>query len=236
MAYARLASGFRPGGPNTSLATGDGAPATFGPDKTKSYELGLKGNVLDHTLIIDLSAYYIQFQNIQISLSTIDLIGYLGNGPDAQSKGVDFASTYRPIKGLAIGVAGSFNRATFVGANAGAGINVGDVLPYTAHFSGDLNAEYEFPMFPGYRGVLGGDMSYVGQRLGSPTNNGPGTVFPAYAEANAHAGVKFDTWTINVYGRNLADRRGVLGNTFGAINELALITPRTIGFEARKIF
>jgi len=65
MIYARLASGYRPGGPNPS----PGVPPEFGPDKTKNYELGVKADFLDHTLSIDTSVYYIDWKNIQVFLS-----------------------------------------------------------------------------------------------------------------------------------------------------------------------
>ncbi len=45
MVYARLASGYRPGGPNPT-ASAFGLPLEFGPDKTQSYEIGLKGTSL----------------------------------------------------------------------------------------------------------------------------------------------------------------------------------------------
>ena len=66
MAYARFASGYRPGGPN---AIPD-APPTFAPDKTNNYELGVKGDFFAHTLSIDASIYYIDWKDIQITLYT----------------------------------------------------------------------------------------------------------------------------------------------------------------------
>ena len=67
MAYARVASGYRPGGPNIS---GIGVPAQYQPDKTKNYEMGLKGDMLGRTLSIDASVYYIDWSNIQVRLIT----------------------------------------------------------------------------------------------------------------------------------------------------------------------
>ena len=64
MVYARLASGYRPGGPN-GLAVG--VPASFGPDKTDNYEVGVKGQMAHGRISVDASVYYINWQNIQLA-------------------------------------------------------------------------------------------------------------------------------------------------------------------------
>jgi outer membrane receptor protein involved in Fe transport len=46
MLYARLASGYRPGGSNELNAL---LPARYEPDTTRNYEIGVKGNVFDHS-------------------------------------------------------------------------------------------------------------------------------------------------------------------------------------------
>lgn len=58
MVYARLASGYRAGGPNPT-STVFGLPPSFQPDKTANYEIGFKGAVLDHALSFDASVYYV---------------------------------------------------------------------------------------------------------------------------------------------------------------------------------
>src|SRR6185437_1017128 len=45
--YARLASGYRPGGPNENQGV-PGIPSTYQADKTKDYEVGLKAETSDH--------------------------------------------------------------------------------------------------------------------------------------------------------------------------------------------
>jgi len=75
--YATYAKGFRPGGANAPLPafcqgqgglsqTGypNGAPLTYGPDTTQSYELGAKNN-FNNRLKLASSVYYIRWQNIQ---------------------------------------------------------------------------------------------------------------------------------------------------------------------------
>src|SRR6202035_1947200 len=49
MVYARIASGYRPGGPNVNVEMYH-LPLTYAADKTHNYEIGVKGDFLDHVL------------------------------------------------------------------------------------------------------------------------------------------------------------------------------------------
>jgi outer membrane receptor protein involved in Fe transport len=40
--------------------------------------------------------------------------------------------------------------------------------------------------------------------------NGVRQEFPSYTKTDLHAGVRFDTWTVNAYVNNVTDRRGLL--------------------------
>src|SRR6185312_9647776 len=51
MAYARVASGYRAGGPNPAF----GVPPQYAPDKTYNYELGVKADQWDHKISFDAS-------------------------------------------------------------------------------------------------------------------------------------------------------------------------------------
>src|SRR5689334_8444913 len=62
MVYARVATGYRPGTLNSIYL---GVPPSSQPDKTANYDLGLKGSFLDSRLSLDVSAYYIDWKNIQ---------------------------------------------------------------------------------------------------------------------------------------------------------------------------
>ena len=62
--YARVASGYRPGGPNPGASFG--FPGTFKADKTVNGEVGIKGFLFSKILSYDASVYYIDWTNIQI--------------------------------------------------------------------------------------------------------------------------------------------------------------------------
>jgi len=94
MIYARAASGYRPGGPNPAAAA-LGIRETFAPDTTRNYELGIKGNALDRAISYDLSAYRINWSDIQLSLiDPSNGLGYNINAGRAKSQGIELSGEF----------------------------------------------------------------------------------------------------------------------------------------------
>jgi iron complex outermembrane recepter protein len=246
MVYARLASGFSPGGGNIPQA---GTPPQYGPEKTSNYEIGTKADFLDHTLSVDASAYYIKFRDIQLTFvnPAIDS-SYIANVGSAKSQGVELSVESRPVRGLRLAAWVVFSDAELTEIPSGvtlAGIlaSPGDSLPDSSRFSGNVSVDQEFPLFGAVTGFVGATESYLGQREGAYGNvNGIyGTerfVSPAYAKMDLRAGAKYDSWTANFFVNNATDRRGLISgddqNAFANIRYI--IQPRTIGLSIAKSF
>jgi iron complex outermembrane recepter protein len=241
MVYARLASGYRPGGPNASASVLLGAPASFKPDKTINYEVGAKGDFLDHLLTLDLSAYYIQWKDIQLNLATPQNFQYTGNGSNAKSEGVDLALTARPLTGLTISSWVSYNEAVLTEAmppgSTAYGV-VGNRLPNTSRWSGNLSLQQDFPLSASANGFVGGQVSYVGDRLGPFQSTALRQDLGSYTKTDLRGGIKYDSWTTSVYVNNVADTRGTLGGGLGYLIPYAFfyIQPRTVGLNVSKTF
>ena len=73
VAYVRVATGYRPGGPNVvaiNPATGEQfAPSTFEADTLTSYEAGFKAETADRRLALDLAAYLIDWNDMHVSVT-----------------------------------------------------------------------------------------------------------------------------------------------------------------------
>jgi iron complex outermembrane receptor protein len=242
MVYARLASGYRPGGPNVN-STLNQLP-TFGPDKTQNYEIGVKGDALDHILSFDASLYYIDWKDIQLQL--IDPVAHVAvyvNASRAKSQGLELSATARPLKGLTVAAWISLNDAVltepFPATSQEYGAS-GDRLPDSSRFSGNLSVDQTFPIVDRLNGFVGAATSYVGDRLGVFTVRAAPQRqdLAAYVKTDLRAGVKLDTWTGNLFVNNIADRRGLLTGGLGtAITEnYYYIQPRTIGLFVSKVF
>jgi iron complex outermembrane recepter protein len=246
MVYERIASGYRPGGPNT-LVTGVDVPPTYQHDTTRNYEVGMKTELFDRRMTLDAAAFYVAWSNIQVQILNVATgTVYNGNAGTAKSAGVELAVALMPIEGLTINVTGNYDDAILTQTVASLG-NDGDRLPYSAKTSLNLSAEDKFPITSQVQGFVGASVTRVGNRIGDFTG-GPGQLrldYPAYTTVDLHAGVDVRKFTINAYVRNVGNERGILSSTTregvtydtpGAIFTTAIITPRTVGVSLSKEF
>ena len=235
MAYARFASGYRAGGPNTP---GPGVPLQFNPDTTKNYEVGLKGDVAHHTVTFDVSLYYIDWSDIQLPL-TKGFNSYTANGGRAESQGIEISGEWQPVAGttFAAWVAPSEAELTqaFPTGTSAYGVS-GDRLPFSTRFSGHVSLNQDYPLSTRVSGSFGVAVGYVGDREGVFTGTATRQVYPAYAKVDAHNGLKFDSWSLGAYVNNLTDRRGLLSGGLGTTLPYAFnyIQPRTVGLTVAK--
>lgn len=245
MAYVRVASGFRPGGPNVGVPPGLGAPLTFGPDKLVNYELGLKSLMLNQRMSVDVDVFYIDWSKVQLT-TTADGFSFLGNGGKATSKGLEASWSYRPLSGLTLSANTSYTKAELAADTPAGSIYglKGDPLPYVPKWSANLGADYNFPLGrDGWSGFVGGNYSYVGAREADfNTVPAPRLHLAGYNTIDLHAGVNYANWTVELYAKNLANKRGItsmwpetispVGGTFQATYQ----TPRTVGLSASVDF
>jgi outer membrane receptor protein involved in Fe transport len=242
MVYLRLASGYRAGGSNQGIP---GVPPEYGPDKTQNYELGAKGDFLDHKLSFDASIYYIAWKDIQLSfIDPQNFMAYNGNGGRAKSQGVELSIKVAPLQGLAIAAWVAYNQAEltedFPAAVVAAGEFglAGDRLPFSNRYSGYVSVDQKFPLGAAWSGFVGGDLSYVGDRVGFFAPTSQRTLFPAYGKADLRAGVTYNSWTATFFANNVADKRAPIAGGLGYFPPSAFeyIQPRTVGLNVSKGF
>ncbi|WP_260928415.1 TonB-dependent receptor [Novosphingobium sp. 9] len=244
MVYARVASGYRPGGPNLVPVTS--ANRTFGPDRTTNYDLGLKGQIVDHLLSVDLSVFDIEWSKIQLSQTDDSGFSFTGNGGKARSRGVEASTTLTPWQGMS--ATGTF---TYTDATLREDVDVatlyglkGDRLPYSAKYAGSIDLEQHFVLPGNVNAYVGGTMAYVGNRYSDFTRSASAVRFemPAFTTYSLRAGIENDGWTYSLYVRNLTDKLGfVSGSARDTITRTGtyaagVIQPRTIGLSIGKDF
>ncbi len=242
MIYARLASGYRPGGINQGDLAG--LPPTFSPDKTQNYEIGLKGSFLNNRLFLDGSVYYIDWKDIQLSLvNPLNGQNYFTNGSHAKSEGVELSIRLQATKRLQVNGWAVWNNAQLTEAmplpeQGGVNGPAGARLPFSSQLSANAAVNYEFPVGV-LDGVVGSTVSQVGKRVGVfVADDSPRQVFPAYTRMDVHAGVRTDEWTFDLYLNNVTDKRGLLGGGNGTITPTAfqVMQPRTVGVSVARTF
>jgi len=252
MVYARVATGYRPGGPNAVCGNQDGGfdiPCQYRSDKTTNYELGAKGDFFGRTLSYDMSVYDIDWKDIQVvQVVPLGTFNYNSNASRARSRGVELSFESRPLDGLTLALWSTWTDAVL---RQGFSSQIvvygarGDRLPYSSRFSARFSADQEMRLTGDVRAFLGASISYVGDRVGEfvPTaEEAPlRQKYPGYAQTDLHMGVKSEAWRVSVFFQNVADRRGVTGGGYNNQSNFDqywfnYIQPRTIGLSLERTF
>jgi len=207
MAYAQFSTGFKGGGVNPRPFFVQQA-VPFNPETLESYEIGVKADLLDRRVRLNVAGFFSQYKDMQLTLANCTAIAGAGfgvpcampvNAGDADVKGIEVETLITPIDGLSIDGSfsyldfeykefGSFTSGTttvFVGGPTN--INApqfGDYPPFTPKWKASVGAQYEIDL--GSAGSLTPrfDASYQGTIFTNATNR-PTNRIDAYTLANA---------------------------------------------------
>ncbi|MBV8308148.1 MAG: TonB-dependent receptor, partial [Gammaproteobacteria bacterium] len=241
MVYGRIATGYRPGGPNAlPVPVPPGVESTYKSDKTTNYELGTRTDLLDRRLSVDVDVFLVDWKDIQL-LEFISPYSFNSNGGTARSKGVEWALALTPVTGLTFKLTGAYIDAYLTSPAVTTGGNTGDPLPYAPKWSSSLDGAYTWRAFGDFNAFVGATWSYVGSRYNdfSATFGAAGFApdvrpqLPSYNTIDLRAGLESGRWTFELYGRNIGDTRGITYyNNSGTPNfggSVSYVQPRTIG-------
>jgi outer membrane receptor protein involved in Fe transport len=235
MLYARIATGYRPGGANKIAPD---APPTFGPDTTLNYEIGLKSEWLEKRVLFNLTGFYIDWQDTQVTGVTPLYLTYISNAGAAKSKGAELTTSFVPVSGLTLGLNATYTDAYLTVDAPALGGLAGDPLPSIPKMSGSLTLDYEHSLGSDLKGEFSAVWRYVGARNtafpGDPTVSG-NYHLPSYATLDLSAGVSRAAWTARLYARNVTNRYTYLfivppgGEESPSAN--VILQPRTYGLS-----
>jgi outer membrane receptor protein involved in Fe transport len=228
--------------PDTPVAP---TKTTYGSDQVNNYELGAKTSWLDGALVLDMTGFYIDWKNIPLQVQDrLGLFKYLDNIGDARIYGVETSLAARPADFLTLRSAITWNKASLQNAydpqNGRPPVEPGDQLPGAPEwtisnavtgrwFVADLAPVVT--LVHRYEGKSPSNLSYRDISKGG------------YHQFDLRAGVKLGSIGVTLFGRNLADERGIT-----AVQPYAratggdpyrrdfVITPRTLGLELEYLF
>lgn len=238
--YARVATGFRPGGPNVLPPGSPPEIASYDADELTSYEIGLRTGTSSGAFSLDMAAFFLDWDDIQL-FASIGGVGVNANGGTAESKGLELTATARPVDGLSLLFTAAYTDAELTeDTDPLVGGLDGDPLPYVPELTLALGGDYEWSVFGDATAYVGGQVAYTGERPSNFDNRtgalptDPIQETDDYTTLDLRAGFLFDHWSVELYGRNVTDEEGindintdlVLPN--GAVG-LGVIRPRTIG-------
>ncbi len=100
LVYGLYSEGFRFGTPNTQGLSAFPVPAGSESDSLKNYEIGVRSNLAGGKLLLDATAFYVDWSDIQLRLLTPDDFNYAANGGAATIKGLETSITFSPTPQL----------------------------------------------------------------------------------------------------------------------------------------
>jgi iron complex outermembrane receptor protein len=250
LTYTTVAKGYREGGPLYSFpstcaedlaALGLSTPPTaYRPDSIWNYELGAKSEWLEHRLSMNGAVYYIDWTNIQQTI-TLPTCGFdfVGNFGKASSKGGEFEMTYDPTRALKLTLGFSYNEAKLTSTIPGAAGQAGQTLEYAPRWMGAASAEYVRAIDADTTAYLRGDFSSTSREDASYNSQSIYYNIAGYSLLNLRLGVKHLAWTGSLFVTNALNRHAEtelpLSNAVDLPTQrrIALKRPRTIGLDIR---
>jgi len=110
MAYLRVATGYRPGGPNVVILNTP-VPPTVDADTLTNYEIGLKSEFLDRRALVNVSAFHIDWKDIQ-QVQGFGGVSGLTNAGDATVDGLELESRMFVTNSFQLGLNAAYTDST----------------------------------------------------------------------------------------------------------------------------
>jgi outer membrane receptor protein involved in Fe transport len=220
--YVNVSKGYRLGGINAPVpaeqcavdlhAFGlDQAPDNYQPDKLWNYEVGAKSRFFDNQLSVNVSAYDIEWDKIQLDvpLKTCGF-DYFANVGHARSVGFETEILERLTPDLTLGFTGVYDDATFTQAEANLGIRNGDIVPGSPKWSVTLSADYEKQLTDLYGFFARANWQFIGTSHGTFVRDNQDYQRPNYNLFGASIGLTYDNWEFSIFTKNLFDEKKVI--------------------------
>ncbi|GAC03743.1 TonB-dependent receptor [Paraglaciecola chathamensis] len=159
MTYVQYSTGFKGGGVNSRPSFAFHA-VPFEPETLDAYEVGFKGDLLDNTLRLNLSAFFNNYQDIQVTLSDCSHLNVdeipggnactlQANAGEAEIKGLEAEVTWYPTDDLIIDFSASTLDFKYTDVAISTGLSNTDITPYTPEVQASLGMQYYFELKSG---------------------------------------------------------------------------------------
>jgi iron complex outermembrane receptor protein len=248
MTYVSISTGFKGGGTNPRPFIASQIQP-FGTEELTAYEVGFKSDWLDHSLRVNVAAFYNDYKNLQVVL--LSCPQYSGgnaaipcaapvNGGHADIYGVELELAYH-IGGFGLDGSYSHQHFEYKSVDPATGIGLNDIAPGFQADKWSLGAQYEWRVNSASAIVPRLDWSWNGGYY-TNANNDANSWLPGYHLLNGRITYRNDPgkWDVAVVGSNLSnglwytqifDLTGLSGAKYGIPS-----APRQFSVEFKKHF
>ncbi|MEI9945989.1 MAG: TonB-dependent receptor [Chitinophagaceae bacterium] len=230
--YVSYSRGFRAGG-FTQLSSDPSQPPLFSfkPEYSNNYEIGLKNNLLNNRLRLNIALFYANITNAQVpTLILPDAVTITKNAGKLNTKGIELELSAKPVKNLEIEYNLGYTDAKYktlklsvYGSEQDFKDNKQVFTPVT---TSSLAAQYSFDLGTSQllKFVVRGEWMALGKHYFDLANT---IQQSAYSLLNTRAGITSKNYDIILWVRNLTDQKYIsYAYDFGAVH---LGAPQTYG-------
>lgn len=163
--YASFSTGFKSGGFQYVPFTVAAASVTFEPEEIKAYEAGIKTEWLDRRVGLNVSAYYYDYDNLQVSSITLndagDPVTAINNAASSKIQGIDFEGRVSLSRNFRLNGTLGLLDAKYDEYTDGGKDFSDTALVRAPEYSFSLGAEWEYPISDSIDMTLRADYSYL---------------------------------------------------------------------------
>jgi iron complex outermembrane receptor protein len=153
--YAKLSRGFKSGGFDGGFSSSNDELLPVDPEDVVALEVGIKAALLQHSLQLNTSAYFYQWNDFQSQVSQLrggipQLV--LDNAGDAEIAGIEMALSWLPMERLSIGAGLNYFFKSEIVESLDSSL-VGNDTPNTPELTFNGDVRYDWPMMFGGEGT-----------------------------------------------------------------------------------
>ena len=216
MAYVTYSQGYKGPAYNVFFNMSANNTSRLAPETSDNYEVGLKSDLFDKHMALNLAAFYSKYNGFQTNSFVLVngvIITNLINAGTVSTQGLEADFRARPAVGLMLSGGVTYTDAKIDKFNCPAGAPLtcqypdGKQLPYAPKYKAVLNASYELPTSLPFVTSLNTNYSWQSSQQ-MDIGESPYTVQPAYGLWNA--GIKFsndsDTYSVSLVLQNILNK------------------------------
>lgn len=254
--YASATRGYKSGGFNYAATT---LPALgYEPETVWSYEVGLKTDLFDHHLRLNLAAFSYDYKNLQVQALLGPGVVSILNAANARGRGIEAEITARPAEGWTLNanvtlLDSKYN--AFPNASVASGVKPfvvaspryntalnaydagGNYLSFAPKFTANVIAQRQWDIGNDTKFYVRGEYFYASRTYYDPSNIIVMSQAP-YSLFNAFVGVNLDRagWQVQAFVKNAANKRYINGAQGNVVPTGIPGAPRTFGLQVSKTF
>lgn len=226
LVYATVARGAKAGGFN-SAAFDTQSFGTYGPEFNWTYEVGSKNVMFDDRLVLNVAAFYTNWSNqqltgldpsegipvgtlrqgITLNIGSARVFGFEAEGRYQVTEEISLDGSFAYINSQFSD--GAFDQASFV--QTGVGEIEGNDLPRSPDMQVAFGAQYDGEINSDVTYFVRADGSYQSSQFAAPANN---VKVKGRALFNARAGITWNEFSLDVWARNVLDKKYVSAANF----------------------